>query len=354
MSWIKRSALCVECCAKKSGGFQSMCAFLKSPLRVGFCAIARGDLGVCFFLVLTFFSQNSISQTATATLDRNEIRIGEPIRLTLNVDAMMNTKISWPQFADKIDSFDVTYKSVVDSIPNEKGKTISQTFNITAFDSGNYELKPIVFLLDTNDDDQIDTVKTKTQLITVTTVEVDTTKGIRPIKGLMEVSIGWRERLPWIIGGGIVLLIGGVITFFATRKKPAQEIPVRQILMRPIHEIALEKLTQLEEEKLWQKGEEKQYHLRLSEIMREYLDYRFGFIAIEATTEEIISHMSKEHLSQKLFAKLKEIFESGDLVKFAKMNLLPDEHHRCLTNAVEFVNGTFNQSQPENAAEKNA
>jgi hypothetical protein len=61
---------------------------------------------------------------------------------------------------------------------------------------------------------------------------------------------------------------------------------------RPAHVIALEKLEQLDREHLPEQGLAKAYYFRLSEIVRDYLERRYRFGALEMTSDEIRTHLA--------------------------------------------------------------
>ena len=73
---------------------------------------------------------------------------------------------------------------------------------------------------------------------------------------------------------------------------------------------------------------------------------RFGFNAMEMTTEEIITSLllTKDKESIK---ELHEILETSDLVKFAKFNPPMNEKDRNLLNAIDFVNSTKPAAEEE-------
>jgi hypothetical protein len=85
----------------------------------------------------------------------------------------------------------------------------------------------------------------------------------------------------------------------------------------------------------------KEYYTRLTDALREYMFARFGFNAAEMTTSEILDYLrtidNKENI-----AELKEILETADLVKFAKLHPDANENNRNMMNAIEYVNITKN------------
>jgi len=85
----------------------------------------------------------------------------------------------------------------------------------------------------------------------------------------------------------------------------------------------------------------KKYHSELTDTIRQYIEDRFGINAMEQTTEETLEAMKHMEMPDKeVLAKLKEILELADLVKFAKFNPLPDENDLSMVNALFFVNQT--------------
>jgi hypothetical protein len=100
---------------------------------------------------------------------------------------------------------------------------------------------------------------------------------------------------------------------------------------------AIDKLQTLENKKLWQNDQVKEYYLGLSEILREYLEGRFGIQAMESTTDEINDTLI---LQDKLKLKLREVLAQADLAKFAKFKPLGDENIRLMKQAKDFVRHT--------------
>ncbi|MBL7893041.1 MAG: hypothetical protein JNL63_10450, partial [Bacteroidia bacterium] len=97
-------------------------------------------------------------------------------------------------------------------------------------------------------------------------------------------------------------------------------------------------------EKLWQEGKVKQYHSRLTDILRLYIEARFKIPALEQTSDEIMSNFRSVLIDEESKKKIKQVFLVADLVKFAKEQPLPSENELSLTNAFDFVNGTSREN----------
>jgi hypothetical protein len=72
---------------------------------------------------------------------------------------------------------------------------------------------------------------------------------------------------------------------------------------------------------------------------------RFGFNAMEMTSSEIIDHLLETN-DKASISELKYLFETADLVKFAKHSPLMNENDMNLVNAVEFINHTKVEPDP--------
>ena len=104
----------------------------------------------------------------------------------------------------------------------------------------------------------------------------------------------------------------------------------------------LQELEKLKNEELWQHEKVKDYYTRLTDIIRIYVEDRFGIATMEQTTFEILTSLkgNEAMIEKKSVNDLKEILELADFVKFAKLTPLPDENHRVLSTAYLFVKET--------------
>ena len=66
---------------------------------------------------------------------------------------------------------------------------------------------------------------------------------------------------------------------------------------------------------------------------------------MEMTSSEIISSL-KSHGDNEMISELNQLFETADLVKFAKYSTLINENDRNLVNAIDFINQTKQEDVP--------
>jgi len=304
--------------------------------------------GLCirFFLISSLFIYSSEikaqSFKATARTDTAIIKIGEQFKLILEAQAPAGYKFSFPQIPDTITKLEITDRSKIDTAVLQENKLFSykQMFTVTCFDSGYYPIPPFTFLYQQPGDTSQHIIETEAMLMSVQGVAVDTSKSIRDIKLPLKVPFTFADAIPYIlvaIGAAIIVLL---IIYF--RKKLKKKEVVRKIFVptRPAHEIAIEELEKLEAERLWQQGLMKQFHSRLTDIVRTYIEYRFQIIAMEMTSGEIMEALKRTSVENDSFEKLFQILTLADMVKFAKVQPLPGENEMSMQQSYEFVRAT--------------
>ena len=90
----------------------------------------------------------------------------------------------------------------------------------------------------------------------------------------------------------------------------------------------------------------KAYYTQLTDILREYINDRFGFNATEMTSYEILEHLEESRDKESL-SELRDLLSTADMVKFAKFKPMLNENDQNLINALEFVNDTKIEVSPE-------
>lgn len=159
-------------------------------------------------------------------------------------------------------------------------------------------------------------------------------KDVRPPVVLPE-NYSWL----WFI---LAALIIAVLAFFGKklllRFRSALKKPVVQ---KAAWEIALEEIRALKIDDLPSKGEVKEYYVRLSGIVRHYLERRFSLSAPEMTTEEFVIHVRASlTLNDQQKNTLKDFLTISDRVKFARGQSSPEEMSGALDVAERLVRET--------------
>ncbi|MFN8287230.1 MAG: hypothetical protein U0V74_10775 [Chitinophagales bacterium] len=301
--------------------------------------------------VVLGFQLNAQSISATFVSDSTSVEIGEHVPVKFNLRFSGGIQPQLPQWRDTIGELEIVKTGKLDTFDNGKSTVLSQNYILTAFDSGEYHtgVKTVYYKTASG---RLDSVLSNDLMLEVSTVAVDTAKPIKQIKAPLQQPYTWDEFLYYYIAGGILLaLIIALIFYLRWRnRRPAPE--ERPKPKEPAHIWARAELKKLEEEKLWQKDETKRYYTRLTEILRLYIEFRYGYYAMESTTAEIEAQIQTYHVKRIAQEKLLAILNQADLVKFAKLLPPPDENIKNMERAYAFVELTEPKEEKEEKKQK--
>ena len=119
----------------------------------------------------------------------------------------------------------------------------------------------------------------------------------------------------------LALPLLGLLIYLIVRIRDNKPI-IRKIKVEPKlppHQAAMKEIERIKTEKVWQKGQSKEYYTELTDAIRTYIKDRFGFNALEMTSSEIIDQLLEMN-DKEAISDLKLLFQTADLVKFAKHN----------------------------------
>lgn len=308
----------------------------KTIIRLGFC-------------LLIVFSTNTFSQTFTQELDKDSIKIGDPVTLILKLTTTQNKKYIWPTFfkGDSLpNGFEIIEVFDKQQSNNNKG-LVTQQLTITSFEPGNHTLEPFVL------QDTAEVLTSNVVDVYVSLLSVDTTQAIRDIKPIKEANLTFKDKWYrflnwlkknwyWVLLGAIVL--GFVLWFLFFRKKKQEntvnEAPVVAKKIVPAHTVALNELNRLANEKPWVNGDFKLYSTQLTDVIRAYIFGRYQISTKEKTSSQILNELENKTISDSLKEKLRGLLTLSDLVKFAKQEPTHEQSEKILQDAIDFVKQT--------------
>jgi len=291
---------------------------------------------------------------ATARLDTQELRIGEPLHYTLTVKHQTNLRVSWPTWVDTLGGFEVIEAPTIDSTVQAGEIIQQQTLTLMAFDSGTYRIPALRIDYLRPGQGDVRHVETEGFVVPVYTVPVDTTADIRSIKDIKDDPLTLQEILLNLgVGLGILAVFGVVIWLVIRYRRKEPIIPQRPRPQVPAHERAMRELSDLESQRLWQNGDIKSYYAGISTILRRYIEHRYQVPALESVTDEIARDLRPLDVPEKQLKHLTELLQTADLAKFAKSQPTEKDNLQAIETAREFVRSTkmVKSESTEQAAE---
>jgi len=273
-------------------------------------------------------------------VNKPSINIGDLIRYTITVDAQTNVQCQMPEFAQNLGKFAIRDWERSEPTLTDDGRVEQkQIYVLETYLTGIYEIPPVkLFYI----------YEGKTNLISSTPICVEVTSvaeegdlfsGIRDIKVPVEIFDVVKDN-PWILPAVIfacLALIALVILiikkYFKREKAPAPKLPA--------HVIAYTALRELYNKKLIEAGQIKEYYYEISNILRHYIEDRFGLRAPERTTEEFLYELNAGNSLVKSHQDLlKKFLEECDMVKFANFAADEKDAQRVHDVTVEFIEET--------------
>lgn len=292
-------------------------------------------------LLFILMSQIALTQPhVEIKLDSTNMMIGEQMKMRLEVKYSDKTKVMMPQSIKLGEHVEILSDRDSVSKISENEYLITKEMTITSFDSGVYNIAavPIVF---EEEGKYWDTIYSKSIQLTVVSPKIDTTQAFATIKDIYQENVSFREDvLPimLVVLGLIVFIV--LIWYFSKKKEKNDDEYVEQDIKLPAHIIAFKALNELENQQLWQQGKFKTFYSELSYIMREYLENRFEINALESVTDEILINLNPFSIEKLQTENLKNILQTADLVKYAKVKPSEKEHQNMMNLSMEFVQET--------------
>ncbi|MBI2340525.1 MAG: hypothetical protein HYU99_09225 [Deltaproteobacteria bacterium] len=167
---------------------------------------------------------------------------------------------------------------------------------------------------------------------------VDQMKDILDIEGIFQFP--WAKWLAVLAVLGVALVLLALLIFALKRWARAARRSADQNL--PPHEKVFLELNRLDKQGFLEKGDFRKYYFFISEIFRRYLEERFGYPALEKTTNELTPDLKRTiGLTESLSDLAGGLLREADLVKFARHQPPLDGARGAKQKIIEFVKSTM-------------
>ncbi len=292
----------------------------------------------------------------TATADSAVMVMGDlnKLRVSVDIPAQFASSAQLLDFPVLTPGAEYLPFNGVDVVASDSTSTVAGgdshidfVFTIQAFDPGTVTLPPFAVVATPGADTAFSNVVT----FKVLPVDVDSLETINPMASIVSADSRWYDYIPnWLLWTllGIAVCAAGVWAYFTFRRHK-EIIELRRTPPVPPYELAISRLNTLRSQGLAESGHEKQYYTELVDILRQYLQGRFGINAMEMTSSQIVKALRSNPATRMTADEMRAVLSIADFVKFAKVRPLPDDNNRAFARAQSFVEQTKPAPEPEPA-----
>jgi hypothetical protein len=280
-----------------------------------------------------------------AEAPQTALRIGERLRLELHLLIPAGYEVGEPRLAEVGEEF------VLQQIGEPSGSAAPDgglvkviPLTVVPFQVGELEFPGIVVPWSGPDQAAGESRSATLPVLVQATVE-DLDEAPADIRGPAGMVV--PRAFPWWILAALLLALAAAVVWWRWRRRPARARPT-PAAPRPDPfgglspaAWALQALDQLIQDNFLGRHGAEAYHVRLSEIVRRYLDGQFGLEALERTTSEILFGVeSRLRPIGGARARLRRVLSACDLVKFAGQRPGESEALALTRTARRFVEET--------------
>lgn len=262
-------------------------------------------------LLLSGFSGFSQSVYVKASIDRNKILIGEPIKLSLEASVPPGQTATW--FAlDSIARFEIIERGKIDSSINNGDNLYRQTVTITCFDSGRWVVPSLA--LEHNGRSYL----TDSLPVSVAFSNFDPKQPYHDIKDILPVEVTDQTYVVW---GIIIVTVLSFLMLIYLLRKPVAKIIVTEKKFKgsaTALDQAIKALEELKAKNLPASGQSKAYYTGMNDILRDFITRKHGFSVMEKTNDELSLILKDRGMANDSFISLAQALRMSDTVKFAK------------------------------------
>ena len=302
---------------------------------------------LAIFIICHLSFSHAVAQVKVeSTISAVEMLVGQQVMVTVSATADKDATVEFPKEA--MLPAGIEFMGAVE-MPEEDaggGQTLYQRgYVLTSFDDTLYYLPPMTVKVNGKD------YETKKLALKVLTVDVDTTdyeKYYGP-KTIQDNPFNW-ELDDWAVPfwlSVLMLLIMAVTYYLYLRLRDNKPVIARPRFVRRLlpHQKAMRAIEEIKADKIVTAEDPKEYYTRLTDTLRKYIEERYGFYAMEMTSSEIIERLTQADPAS--LDELRSLFQTADLVKFAKYSTLINENDANLVSAIDFINRTKIEVPPE-------
>ncbi len=326
------------------------------------------------------------AEVSHAYVDRQNVTIGDTFNLYIEICLDGEAQIDFSEVTQILDEFTIRdIKTLREEMGSGKIKQINK-LKISLFDVGDHTIPSLPLLV--RHDGNVDTLWTDQIPIKVESIVPDEAKEIRDIKPPLKPPRRWKQiLLSYMILAG--LIAGSAASVIASMKRRDVIIarlralvhriidPIMRLISKllamlglagridgldldivvnepglPPDVVAMKELDRIEALSLIDRGMIKEYYTLVSEVVRRYLERRFGVPVMESTTTDTLDMLTRVDLGGEPYRLIEDLLRESDLVKFAKFVPARDLAFEAISKARQIVELTREKIESQMVGEK--
>ncbi len=293
---------------------------------------------------ISLFSQDeSRVPVITAKLSPDTIMIGDRFFIDITIEKDMLQIVEFPEYENNKmnEVMEIISTSPIDTLEKDGRRLkLFRRYELTSFDEGAYSLERFPMLY--ADKNVVDTIFSTDEMnLFVNTFEIDTLKHqIVDIKKPIDTPITFAEIKDKLLWGLLIAALVALAIYLYLKYRKNKRVQEDTRPSEPFYITALRMLESLKAKDLCAKGDYKAHYTCLTDIVREYMEYRYQIAAMEMTSDEALAAAKKAKISGEDLELLATLFEISDLVKFAKATPSQDDNAASFNAAYRFIDRT--------------
>jgi hypothetical protein len=270
--------------------------------------------------------------SVTATASKSEVTVGESFTIELKATGPAGATYS---FAGEASADELELRSLVAAPDAPAPEPGTHRYEASVFALGELQIPPLPVRYRLADGTEGEAASGTLALKVVSLLpKQEAEQKLADIRGPESVGIG---RAFWV-ALAVVLLLVAAASMLLLRRRRAAKAPVAA----PVQELApdveaLRALEVLARQGLPARGELRRFYIRLSIIVKSYLERRLGAPILEMTSAETLAFLRGHPHGGDLLPVVRDLAEAADRVKFAKGQGLVPEAERHLASAQALV-----------------
>ena len=279
--------------------------------------------------------KQNTSIALSVEIDTLQTTIGYPISYRLNVSHPDTNLIDFPnlRFKDNLQLQNSSFS------PNRNN--FEANLELVFWDTGYIVIPEIEINILNLDSVKLYSINSDSIIVEVVSVKEKNmnlspgSDGILPIKGPVKVQT-YEDLYLALKIITLAIIAYGIISLWKKRSKKELEKVDRSNYIMPTN-IALMKLEKLKQFELSSEISKKDFFVKISLILRDYIENSFFIRALEMTTEDISDNHDLFPFDSDLVTELTSILQRADMVKYAREKKDREQCMKYLKRSISFV-----------------